>query len=114
MDQVNKLDFYRGILQQVIEGHAAKPGEPAHIESHPICDPIHGEYLLMDVDRSPLGGPGIIVVHLRLKDGKVLVECDGIEYGIAQDLIEAGVAEEDIVHTFYGEEPVLEYERVAA
>jgi hypothetical protein len=104
MDQVDKLDYYRQILQQVVEHHAAMPAEPAHIESLPICDPIHGDYLLMDVDRSPKGGPGAIVIHLRLKDGKVLIECDGIEYGIAQDLIEAGVLPEDIVFSFYSNE----------
>jgi len=38
-----------------------------------------------------------VIVHLRLKDGKVLIEKDGIEYGVAQDLQEAGIPAEDIV-----------------
>lgn len=34
-----------------------------------------------------------VIVHLRLRgDGKVLIEYDVIEYGIAHDLIEAGIA----------------------
>ena len=114
MDQIDKLNHYRQILQRVVEHHAAMPAEPERIESLPICDPIHGDYLLMDVDRSPKGGAGDIVFHLRLKDGRVQVERDGIEDGIAQDLIEAGIAEEDIVYTFYGEEPALEYESAAS
>ena len=114
MDQVDKLNHYRQVLQQVIEHHAGMPAEPAHIESLPICDAVHGDYLLMDVDRSPKGCPGNIVVHLRLKDGKVHVERDGIEDGIAQDLIDAGIAPEDIVFTFYGNEPASYPELAAA
>ena len=42
------------------------------------------------------------VIHLRLRDdGKVLIEYDGIEYGIAHDLIEAGIAKEDILLNMY-------------
>ena len=42
------------------------------------------------------------VIHLRLRDdGKVLIEYDGIEYGIAYDLIEAGIAKEDILLNMY-------------
>ncbi|MDX2043523.1 MAG: element excision factor XisI family protein [Acidobacteriota bacterium] len=113
MDQIAKLNRYRQILQQVVEHHAVMPAEPEHIESLPICDPVHGDYLLMDVDRSPKGS-GAVVFHLRLKDGKVQVECDGIEDGIAQDLIEAGIPAEDIVFTFYGNKPQPYYELAAA
>ncbi len=113
MDEVSKLNRYRQILQQVVEHHAAMPAEPAHVESLPICDPVHDDYLLMDVDRSPKGSVGYIVLHLRLKDGKVHVERDGIEDGIAQDLVEAGVAEEDIVYTLYGEALAPLYERAS-
>lgn len=114
MDQVDKLNRYRQILQKVVEHHAAMPAEPQHIESLPICDPIHGDYLLMDVDRSPKGGPGEVVFHLRLKNGKVQVERDGIEDGIAQDLIEAGIQPEDIVFTFYSNESEPYSEKAAA
>ena len=114
MDQVDKLNSYRRILQQVIEMHAAMPGEPAEVESIPICDSVHDNYLLMDVNPSSKGSAAHIVVHLRLKDGKVRVERDGIEYGIAEDLIEAGIAKEDIAYTFYGRDLIPVPESAAA
>ena len=46
----------------------------------------------------PEGRAHDVVVHLHLMDGKVVVEWDGIEYGIAQDLIEAGIDPQDIVY----------------
>jgi hypothetical protein len=52
----------------------------------------------MDADYDHVGRADDVIVHLRLRDdGKVLIEYDGIEYGIAQDLIEAGIAHEDIL-----------------
>jgi hypothetical protein len=105
MDQAEKLNRYREILQQVVERHAAMATEPAEPESVPICDPVHGNYLLMDVGWEPEGRAYYVVFHLRLKDGKVRIERDGIEYGIARDLIEAGIPEEDIVMAYYGREP---------
>lgn len=114
MDQVKKFDNYRTIMQKVLEHHAALPAEPQNVESVPICDLVHDNYLLMDIFPNPKGSAGHIVVHLRLKDGKVRVERDGIEDGIAQDLIEAGIAPEDIVFTYYGNEPETYYQLAAA
>ncbi len=101
MDQVAKLNHYRQLLQQIVERHAAMPAEPEDLESFPICDTTHDHYLLMDVGGGGRGRTGYVVFHLRLCDGKVRVERDGIEYGIAQDLIEAGIPPEDIVMSYY-------------
>ena len=46
--------------------------------------------------------PASAQARLRLRDdGKALIEYDGIEYGIAHDLIEAGIAREDILLNMY-------------
>ncbi|MFN5967216.1 MAG: element excision factor XisI family protein [Pseudanabaena sp.] len=37
---------------------------------------------------------------MSIKDGKVLIEYDGIEGGITQDLIQRGIPEQDIVLAF--------------
>lgn len=114
MDQVDKHNHYRQILQQIVERHAAMPAEPEDLEAIPICDTVHDHYLLMDVGRSGTGRTGYVVFHLRLRDGKVWIERDGIEYGIAQDLLEAGIPEEDIVMSYYRQPPQPLTEAVAA
>ncbi len=105
MDQMNKLDRYRSILRQVVEKHARPNPRPGQPESIPICDPVHDNYLLMSVGWDATGRAHYIIFHLRLKDGKVWIEWDGIEYGIAHDLIEAGIPKEDIVMAFLEREP---------
>ncbi len=104
MDQLNKLDRYRQILKQVVEHHAAlKPGD-RQLDSIAICDPSNDNYLMMDVGYDHVGRADDVIIHLRLRaDGKVLIEYDGIEYGIARDLLEAGVAREDIFFNMYRE-----------
>jgi hypothetical protein len=41
------------------------------------------------------------LIYITLQDGKVLIEYDGIETGITQDLINQGISEEDIVFAYY-------------
>jgi hypothetical protein len=105
MDQIAKLDHYRRILQQVVARHAAMTPDDGGPEAVAICDTHSDNYLLMDVGWDATGRAHHVVFHLRLKDGKVWVEWDGIEYGIAHDLLEAGVAPEDIVMAFYSRTP---------
>jgi hypothetical protein len=100
MDQVEKLNRYRQIIEQVLETHAKMPAVPETVEGVAVCDPVRDQYLLIDVGWAPYGRAHDVVVHLRLKDGKVWIEWDGIEYGIARDLIEAGISREDIVAAF--------------
>ena len=114
MDQIEKLNRYRHILQQVVEKHAAMIPASEQPESVPICDPVHDNYLLMDVGWGHAGRAHDIVFHLRLRDGKVWIEWDGIEYGIAHDLLEAGIPKEDIVMAFYSPTPRPLTELVAA
>lgn len=92
-----KIKRYRPLVQQVIERHAGMPTEPVEPESVVVIDPVHDHYLLMDVGWEAGSRAHYIVIHLRLKDGKVWIEEDGIEYGIARDLIAAGITAEDIL-----------------
>lgn len=98
MDSHSKLSRYRSILQHVIEQHANAPGIPESVKGVAVCDVAHGRYLLMDIGWLPEGRAHDVVVHLHLRDGKVVVEWDGIEDGIAGDLIDAGIEPQDIVY----------------
>ncbi len=114
MDRVAMLDKYRSILQQVVDKHARMIASDRQIESVSICDTVSDNYMLMDVGWDHVGRAHDIVFHLRLKDGKVWIEWDGIEYGIAHDLLEAGIPKEDIMMAFYDPTPQPLTELIAA
>lgn len=97
MAEVEKLERYRTILRQVVQQHAQLGSNTEQPESIPICDSDTDNYLLLDVGWDATGRVHYVVFHLRLIDGKVWIEADGIEYGIAQDLLAAGIPQEDIV-----------------
>ena len=114
MEQLDKLTRYRAILQQVIGMHAALKPSNRKLDSLAIADTNTDNYLLMDIGNDELGRVDDVIIHLRLReDGKVLIEYDGIEYGIAPDLVEAGIAKEDILLNMYAT-PLLYVESLAA
>lgn len=60
MDQFNKLDRHRRLLQQIIRQHAAmKPGD-RQLDSLAICDPTNDNFLL---DVKAYGLPHSTLIH---------------------------------------------------
>ncbi|WP_425445542.1 element excision factor XisI family protein [Tychonema bourrellyi] len=41
------------------------------------------------------------IIYIEIKDGKIWIERDGTEIGVANELLEAGVPKTDIVLAFY-------------
>ncbi|MFM7407165.1 MAG: element excision factor XisI family protein [Cuspidothrix sp.] len=42
-----------------------------------------------------------VIIHVDIKDDKIWIQRDGIEIGIANELMAAGVNKEDIILGFY-------------
>ena len=64
---MEKLDNYRNIVQQVLTNYAQL--------------------------RSAYG----CLIHLEIREGKIWVQYDGTEAGVANELVELGVPKQDIV-----------------
>jgi hypothetical protein len=98
MDQLN---CYRKIIQGIVAKHAQCQPSHGEIEPIQICDLEYDNYLLIGVRWDRTSRVHNVVFHLRIKEGKSWVEWDGIEQGVTQELLEAGVVKEDIVLGFY-------------
>ena len=98
---MDKVEHYREIIQQIIAHHAEQSPSHGQIETIPVCDAAHDNYLLVDVGWDHSGRVYAVIFHLSLRNAKIWIEQDGIEDGIAQELVEAGVPKEDIVLAFY-------------
>jgi hypothetical protein len=70
------------------------------IEAVYFADPVRDSYLLMDIGWRNGRRVNEIVLHARIKDGKIWVEADWTEEGLANELVRAGVPKEDIVLAF--------------
>lgn len=109
---MDKIKKYRQILRDITEAHAQMPSPMEEIESNAVSDFAKNNYFLIDFDSE--NKKHYIVFHIRLDKGKVWIEQDGIEYGIAQDLIDAGISPQDIVKAFQDKELKAENELIAA
>ncbi|MEH2361523.1 XisI protein [Nostoc sp.] len=95
-----KLDHYRQVIETILSEYASLPYSYANIQSEVVFDRTRDRYLWMDVgwdsDRRIHG----CLVHIDLIDGKIWIQRDGTEEGIAADLERAGIPKEHIVLGF--------------
>jgi hypothetical protein len=101
---MDKLNRYRQIIKEVIAQYAKFKPSHGDIRLDTIFDESQDRYGLMQVgwDRGKRIRGNLI--YLTLSAGKVTVEYDGMESGITQDLIDCGIAEEDIILAFISQQ----------
>lgn len=96
---MDKTLKYRDFARQILAAHAGPP-EPGDVETQLITDDIGGHYLLIYVgwrDSNRIRG---CTLHLDVKDGRIWIQHDGTEEGVAGELVAMGVPKEDIVLGF--------------
>lgn len=98
---MDQLANYRTRVKQILLRHAEYAPSLGEVESVPVFDERGDHYLLVDFGWNRTGRVHSVILHLQLKNGKVWIERDGTEEGIAYDLLEAGIPKEDIVLAFY-------------
>ena len=91
---------YRHIIEHVLTDYAQVPYAHGDIELQLICDREADHYLLMLVGHEGVRRIHGCLVHIDIHEGKLWIQRDGTEHGIARDLIEAGVPKDHIVLAF--------------
>lgn len=100
MDKVNQ---YRQIVKQVITYYSCFKPSHGNIRLDTVFDEAQDRYSLMQVgwDRGKRIRGNLI--YITLSDEKVIVEYDGMESGITEDLVEKGIPDKDIILAFVPE-----------
>jgi hypothetical protein len=96
---MEKLDCYRNYIEQLLTERAAKVWD-RRIQAQTIFAPIHDHYQLVYVGWREAERIYGVVLHLDIVDGKIWIQQDGTEVGIANQLVELGVPKSDIVLGF--------------
>lgn len=96
------LDKYRHIVPQVLATYAKIPYAYGDIHTEVVCDREADRYLLMivgwDEDKRRVHG---CLVHIDIISGKLWIQHDDTEQGIATELVAAGIPKEAIVLAFH-------------
>jgi len=97
---MDTLDKYRKIIEQVLSDYAAVPYVNGKFLTETIFDQKCDHYLLINVGWHNGRRVHSCIIHLDIIEGKIWIQQDGTESGIALDLEELGVPKEDIVLGF--------------
>ena len=97
---IAKLEWYRQVIETVLNEYAALPYSYAKIDAEVVFDRIRDRYLWMDVGWDEKRRIHGCLVHIDIIDGNIWIQRDGTEDGIAADLERAGIPKEDIVLGF--------------
>ncbi len=98
MDQT--VEQYRTIIKRIVLEHAEFTPSHGSIEVRPIFDEPRDNYLLVDAGWDRMSRVYAALLDIRIKDGKIWIEADGTERGVAYELLNAGVPQDDIVLGF--------------
>jgi hypothetical protein len=102
---MDKIAQYRIYIQQILTEYAQGSPSDDDIETELIFDTERDHYQVVYTgwkNRQSVYG---CVLHLDIKKGKIWIQYDGTEVGIADELVKLGVPKEDIVLAFH--EPLL-------
>ena len=95
---MERVEEYRQHIRQLLTAHKLEQGKPtSEIESQLVFDTEHDRYLLLDVGWEGLKRVYNCFIHLDIKDGKIWIQRNMTEVDLAHELIQMGVAKEDIV-----------------
>ncbi len=99
---MDQLTEYRPIITETLRQIAdhANRNPSDDIRTNIIFDPISDQYLLLDAGWTPKKRMRSIVAYVRVIDGKIWVEEDWTDYGVANYLVDAGVPKHTIVLGF--------------
>lgn len=91
------LEHYRQCIQTVLTKHGNFKPQRGDVEAELIFDTTHDHYQLIYVGWDRLSRVYHSVIHFDIKDGKIWIQQNMTDVDLAQELLEMGVAKDDIV-----------------
>ena len=81
----------RRLIEKILVEYAKIPYSYGDVRLQTVFDRDQDHYLLVMIGWERVRRVHGCLVHVDIIDGKLWIQCDGTEYGIAQDLLDAGV-----------------------
>ncbi|MBE9068136.1 XisI protein [Leptolyngbya cf. ectocarpi LEGE 11479] len=97
---MDRLTDYRQLVRDLIMDHTKVPYKHGDIRFETVFDSESDRYLLIILGRENKRYEHGCLLHVDIIDGKIWIQRDGTEEGIATQLVEAGVPKDQIVLGF--------------
>ncbi len=98
---MDKLTQYRKLIQDIMEEYAAMKPSYGDIEMEVVADTQRDHYQLLSIGWNKLERIHGTLLHVDIQNGKIWIQYDGTEEGIAHRLVAHGVPKSDIVLAFH-------------
>jgi len=98
---MDRLATYREIVKRLITEYVTWKPSYGDIEVETIFDESQDHYELVYAGWNGYRRIHGAVIHVDIRDGKVWIQHDGTEGGIAEELVRAGIPREHIVLAFH-------------
>jgi XisI protein len=94
---MDKVEQYRESVKTLITRYASEDSSSQDVDVELVLDIEHDHYQWMNVGWEGLNRIYLCIVHLDIKDGKVWLQQNLTDRNPAEELVDMGVAREDIV-----------------
>ncbi len=97
---MDRLSHYRQVIEQILRQHTQVAYAHGELALETVFDRDANRYLLMLLGRDQQRRVHGCLAHIDIIDGKIWIQRDGTETGLANELVAADVPKEDIVLGF--------------
>ena len=94
---MDQLEHYRNCIQALLERHSQFKSQTQNIENLLCFDSIRDHYQLMRVGWDGLNRIYHTVIHFDIKEGKIWLQQNTTDIDIAQELLDMGIPNTDII-----------------
>lgn len=94
---MEKVEQYQACIQSVIERHASHIPAYGEVELQTIYNTERHHYQLVHAGWNKNQRKYGCLMHFDIIDGKIWIQHDGTEIGVANELVELGIPKTDIV-----------------
>ena len=97
---MEKMNHYRDTIKAVITRYAQYKSSVGEVDTEVIFDDENDHYELLHNGWIGIYRVHGAVLHLDIRNGKIWIQHDGTEEGVAGELVDAGIPRSDIVLAF--------------
>ena len=98
--EINGLETLRGVVERILTEYAEFLENDAISVCELVFDRRQDHYLLVEVGWENGYRVYGTLIHIDIQDGKLWIQHDGTEDGVAEELVAAGVPKQNIVLAF--------------
>ncbi|MDX2255474.1 MAG: XisI protein [Pseudanabaenaceae cyanobacterium bins.39] len=101
---MDRLDQYRNILHQSLSEQARLMSKPGRITSNVLISEDRNHFMVINEGWEGKRRIHSLVFHAEIRRDKLWIHHDGIDRGITEDLVAAGIPKDHIVLAFHSPE----------